>query len=303
MDYEAGGLHLATPGAISRQKKNTGDFDVAVRINRHGLRDDKDVSQATGDDIIVIGNSFAWGWGVESARRFSDLVQARTGTRVFNVTTPGDLETDFRLLQYARELGAHPPRLVIVALGMENDIRLYNTGRGRPEALAPESPTGWGWLADQRRALSRWLAERSAAYVLAVTAIHRTPWLQALAVQAGFIVPNLDGMSKNVYSPEKIDASVRKLQEIAQGQKMLVVLIASRGLWVGPNAAVEDLVHRSLASALDDRGFDVLDLRALFEAGGAPLQYHFANDGHWKERGHAVAAQAIAARLAGKNDR
>jgi hypothetical protein len=38
----------------------------------------------------------------------------------------------------------------------------------------------------------------------------------------------------------------------------------------------------------------MLDLRPLLEAGGAPLAYHFNNDGHWNARGHALAAEAIA---------
>jgi hypothetical protein len=293
-DYEVGSLRLATPGAIARQKKNTGDFDVSVRINRRGLRDDKDVSQATGDDIIVVGNSFAWGWGVDAARRFSDLLQAGTGTRVFNVTMPGDLDTDLALLHYARALGARPSQVAIVAVSMENDIHRYGAGRIRPE---DEGASVGKWLADQKRALNYWLTDRSAAYVMALTAIHRTPSLNALGVRAGLIVPNLEGMSVNVYAPEKIEESVRKLEEIAQGQKTLVVLIASRGLWVGPNRAAEDLVHRSLVAGLHEHGLAVLDLRAPFEAGGAPLQYHFANDGHWNEKGHALAAEAIAKRL------
>jgi hypothetical protein len=294
-DYRVGDLRLATPGAIARQKKNTGDFDVTVRINRLGLRDDKDASRATGDDIIVVGNSYAWGWGVEASQRFSDLVQAKTGIRVFNVTVPGDLETDLELLRYVRTLGAAPPRLAIVAVGLEYDIHVY----GAPPAVeaTDEVPSVRGWLSDRRLAFSHWLAGRSAAYVLALTAIHQTPWLNALGVRLGMIVPNFAGMSENVYAPEKIDTSVRLLQQIAQSQKTLVVLIPSRGLWVGSERADEDKTHRALVTALRDRGIDVLDLRAAFEAGGAPLQYHFANDGHWNERGHALAADAIAARL------
>jgi hypothetical protein len=49
-----------------------------------------------------------------------------------------------------------------------------------------------------------------------------------------------------------------------------------------------------MVSELADHGLLVVDPRPVFEAGGQPLQYHFANDGHWNVRGHRVAAQLLA---------
>src|SRR3954447_14013628 len=51
---------------IFRQVKNTGDYDVEVRFNSLGFRDDKPVSLAREDDLFVVGDSFAFGWGVEA---------------------------------------------------------------------------------------------------------------------------------------------------------------------------------------------------------------------------------------------
>ena len=80
---------------------------------------------------------------------------------------------------------------------------------------------------------------------------------------------------------------------------MLAVLIPSRALWVGAGRDREDRLHRRFLAALQARGIDVLDLRPLLEAGGRPLSFHFANDGHWNAEGHRLAAEAIARRLRG----
>lgn len=287
-DSQMGTLMLGRPGSQGRQAKNTGDFDVSVRINRHGLRDSKDVSQAGPGDIVFVGDSFTWGWGVEEKERFSDLVEAWTSVRTFNVSTPTDIAGYRALLHYAQSLGANIS-YVVVAVCMENDLRLYEAEpepSDQPAADGPVSP-----------ALKGWLERHSAAYILATTAVHRTAWLNALAVRVGLVVPNLDGMSRNDDAPEVLESSAGALLEIAREYRTLVVIIPSRGLWVGPNQMIEDRVHRMLAASLARRGVEVLDLRSSLEVGGQPLGFHFANDPHWTPRGHALAAGAISQRL------
>ncbi|MBI3197244.1 MAG: SGNH/GDSL hydrolase family protein [Rhodospirillales bacterium] len=277
--YKVGSLWLGQPGVAQRQVKNTGDFDVAVRINRHGLRDTRDIAEATAGDLVVVGDSFAWGWGVDAEERFSDRLQALTGRRTFNLATPTNIAGYEALLDYARSLGARIGQ-VVVAVCLENDLAVYDA----VDQAEDDPAVGW----------KEWLAERSAAYLLLTTVAHQTPWLNALAVRAGVIIPNLEGISKNDYESEAIDSSAKKLLALSKRYRLLVVLIPSRALWVGENRSVEDRVHKELVAALVKRGVAVLDLRPLFEKGGAPLAHHFANDGHWTARGHALAAEAIA---------
>ena len=282
--YPVGPLVLGLPGSEARQVKNTGDYDVSIRVNRHGLRDASDVAGATADDILVVGDSFTWGWGVEVQDRFSDRLQALTGRRTFNLSTPTDLDGYAALLAYAQSLGAKAGR-VVIAVCMENDLHLYGSQpEDEPSAGAP--------------AAREWLASHSAFYLFALTVIHQTPWLRTVAVKAGLIVPNLEGIAKNDDASEVIESSADKLLDIAKRYQVLVVLIPSRALWVGPSRAVEDRVHKAFGTALQQRGIEVLDLRPLLEAKGTPLAYHFANDGHWTPEGHALAAEAISQHLA-----
>jgi lysophospholipase L1-like esterase len=285
--YPVGSLVLGKPGTEARQVKNTGDYDVSIRINSHGLRDANDVATAGSDDILVVGDSFTWGWGVEAQDRFSDQLQILTGRRTFNLSTPTDIDGYAALLDYAKRLGSRAGR-VVIAVCMENDLHIYRyTKEGEPPPSGvPE--------------LKEWLSSHSALYLFAITAVHQTPWLRDIAVKAGLIVPNLEGISKNDYDPAIIDSSANRLRDIAERYRTLVVLIPSRALWVGNprSQAIENRVHTAFVVALQRRGIDVLDLQPVLEAKLAPRAYHFANDGHWNPSGHALAAHAISQHLA-----
>lgn len=285
-DHEIADLVLARPGTVARQVKNAGDYDVAVRINHHGLRDARDISTARPGDLVVVGDSFAWGWGVEENERFSNLLEAMTGRRTFNLSAPTDLDGYAALLAYGRSLGALSSRIVI-AVCMENDLRSYGQSTATEPGPSPLRLADW----------KLWLESRSAAYLLATTAVQQTPWLRDLAVRAGLIVPNLAGVALNEDASGIVESSAGRLQSIAARHPTLVVLIPSRALWMGANRAAEDRLHRALVAALSERGVETLDLRPAFEAGGAPLAFHFANDGHWNPRGHRLAAELIARRV------
>jgi len=277
-------LMLGEPGTVLRQRKNTGDFDVTVRFNRHGLRDDKDVAEAAPDDIVVVGDSVAWGWGIEEGQRFSDVLATLTGRRVFNLAAPTDIAGYRDLLDLARGLGARIES-VVLAVSMETDLKDYDA----PERPIGQDDTRWEWRA--------WLERRSAAYLMLATVAHQTPPLKAVAVALGVITPNLEGIPRQAYSDAMVVSSARRVAALARRQSLFVVLIPSRALWVGDRRDVEDRIHRAFLAALAREGIDAIDLRPLLEAGGAPLSYHFAQDGHWNSRGHRLAAEAIARRL------
>ena len=262
---------------------------VVPALNARGLRDDKDVAKATANDIAVVGDSFAWGWGVQAEERFSDRLQKLTGKRVFNVSTPTDLAGYGALIAYARKLGGKFGT-VVLAICMENDLLDYGAGAGDADRVLVANPGG----------VRGWLERTSAAYLLLTTAVQQTAWLKAPAVWLGVITPNLEGIAQSDFSEAAIDSSARKVADLARNQRLLVVIIPSRALWIGDNRAVEDRIHKGFLAALGRLGIDFVDLRPLLEAGGQPLSYHFANDGHWNARGHELAAELTLAYLAGR---
>ncbi|MDA1090941.1 MAG: hypothetical protein O3A85_11610 [Proteobacteria bacterium] len=293
--FEASQNGLPTLGPRNteqRQIKNTGDFNVMIRFNRYGLRDSKDLATSTEEDIFLVGDSFTFGWGVKENERISEQLQTLSGRRVFNLSIPTGFNGYEKLLDYATANGARIKN-VIIAVSMETDLGLYDKASA-PKDAVPTPPSGAGNILKR---IKGYLTDNSALYVLTTTLIHRTSALKALAVGTGFLTPNLEGVRKYEFSQQVIESSARRLQKIAVRFNTTVVVLPSRALWAGDHQTVEGRRHSTFVKRILDRGLDVIDLRAAFEAGGNPLIYHFANDPHWTPRGHALAAKVLAAHL------
>jgi GDSL-like lipase/acylhydrolase family protein len=281
--WTAGGPLLGPPNRTLGLTKNTGDYDVSVTFGPDGFRERRALSTSRDEDVFLVGDSYAFGWGVEEADRISGRLEALTGRRVFDLGIPGaDLRDYESLLDWAISRGA-PVKHVLVLVCMENDLLDY-------EAPVPAIP---GALAEAL-GRARETVFSSALYALLTTAVHTHPALERAAVRAHLVRPNLLGLGSHALDPHVLDSSLARCRALASRFDARFALIASRGLWAGPNRAVEDEVHRRFAARLREAGLFVIDLRPAFEEHPSPLLLHFAGDGHWNPLGHRVAARAIA---------
>lgn len=280
---------LATPGTRLRQIKNTGDYNVIVRINHRGLRDEQDVAEARAEDWVVVGDSFGFGWGVDVSDRYSEQLAMRLGQRVFNISIPGGLENDERLLDYAKRLGGEVQQ-VIVQVTMERDIKRWEPVIASEMALAP--------LTSSRiQVVKEWLLENSELYFLFTSQIHQVRWLNELAAIMGLVRRNLDGVHKAEFDGVAVaDTADKVARLVAPYRQSAALIIPARSLWAGSaeDRIMADQTHRAFIAALADRNVRVVDMRGPLENGGEPLRYHFANDGHWNPRGHILAAMRLA---------
>lgn len=284
------GLPLGPKNAVVRQKKNTGDYDVQLRFNAYGFRDDADVANSEADEWVVVGDSFSMGWGVEEDEKYSELLEALLGATVYNIAAPSaHIRTYAHLLDYAHRNGLKAQQ-VIVGICMENDLLAYNR---QPQADRPKRQRN----VRQRLRFSqvkRYLAEHSALYFLATSAVHQSESLRRIALQVGWMRANVPLQRNTPLAQEVIDASVALLVDMAQPyDKTKIVLIPSRGLWIGEHRAIEAATHERFVHALEQAGLEVLDLKQVFEEENDPLAYHFTHDGHWNSQGHKLAAQTL----------
>ena len=58
------------------------EFDTRYQVNDAGLRDDQ--TSLDGPEIVVIGDSFAMGWGVEQEETFPQVLERLSGRKVLN---------------------------------------------------------------------------------------------------------------------------------------------------------------------------------------------------------------------------
>lgn len=116
------GRNVLTPRAGVRQVWDSSPgFKVDVRTNARGFREDVDFADAD-VDVAFMGDSFAFGWGVNVEDRFSNVIAAsRPDDRVISLS----YNNGFQPEHYEYFLARHPelrPRAVIVLVCLGNDL-------------------------------------------------------------------------------------------------------------------------------------------------------------------------------------
>jgi hypothetical protein len=287
-------IQLGKPNSKTRQIKNSGDYDVEVVFNRHGLRDVHDIADGRLEDIYVVGDSFAFGWGVEQNERFSSILEKLTGRRVYNISTTENLDGYERLLAYSAGQGAKL-RDVVMAINMIDDVQDYDA---LPQITTKPSTK---LAAEPREAVSlqtvkQFLLTNSALYFLGTSAIGSIDILRRLLVRLGFI-KTLNVVAGGIPGRDAISSTAARIWALSKKYNLTVLMIPSRGLWVGDRRKATADAHEEFAKELRRRGLDPVDMRPVMEATGNPMQFHFRHDGHWRPQGHALAAAELVRRL------
>ncbi len=276
---------LGPPNTQFRQRKNSGDYDVSVAFNSHGLRDAKSVARAEESDWLVVGDSFSMGMGVQADERYSNRLDAALDAAVYNISIPTDVQGYEKLLSYARQLGAKAQNIV-VGVCMENDLRHY-TAMDTP----PTTTTSLDYL-------KAFLTYRSAVYQALTTVVQQTPSLYEVARRTGLIRPHIGSIPSAQVSEMVLHSTADLLTQLRRDNSRVVVLIIpSRYLWAGDQTVETDRVHRAFVALLRAAGLAVVDPRRAFENTGNPLGLHFAHDPHWTPTAHRIAAAQLAAAL------
>ena len=280
---------LGTPNSIQRHRKNTGDFDVEIRFNSSGLRDKLLPSSLTEQGILVTGDSFTFGFGVKEEERFSDLARQKTGINLVNASAPTDILGYKDLLAYTKSLGAKPKTL-IVGICMENDIKDYSKAN---EKLQPSGKAQKSWFFP----IKVFATNNLAIYNLFTAIVHTNDTAKQVAIKLGVLTPNLDGIYNTIYNSAAIESTANQIDELlSTTNNNLVLIIPSRRLWIGKSQEREAAlnIHKHLiATLMKNPNLKVIDTKKAMEDSGNPLQFHFANDGHWNASGHELAASLL----------
>lgn len=286
------------------------DFAPRVEINAEGLRD-KEYPEARVPGLcrmVVVGDSFTWGFGVERNEIWHELLEARhPDWEIVNAGVAG-YATDQELL-YLEERGLALRPDVVLLLFHPNDL-LENSERHTSGYYKPYFELGPdGRLAlrqvpvprgSHEQRLERWLRFHTyllfrlyhfRKFVAAVREERAREEQEKAAAQAQPERPRDRAPSAPVVNKYDVDLSLTlallgRIDEVVRerGARFLVATVP-----------MSDPPVSGLQAGLRERGIHTLGLDAAFKR---QRDIRFDHDPHWTAHGHAIAAAAIESFLA-----
>jgi lysophospholipase L1-like esterase len=275
----------------------TPQFRTAVNINEKGLRDRLHSYERQNEmgRILVLGDSFAWGYGVEESERFSQVLEESLDVEVINAAVSG-YSTDQELLWYRNEGIKYETDLVILVLAGndvgDNDSELVSTIYYKPRFVVedgqlvlrgtPVPKTGAGgrlvYGAIRRSALAFFVAQR---YFDLIDLYHkqRASWSPPES-------PAITGVT-DTQSFGLTIALIDEMKAISESRDAKFIIVATDRWWNGRSKGT----YADFIEALQKEGFAVLDVESL--PGFDQKEMLIPDDGHWNRSGHKYVAEQI----------
>jgi hypothetical protein len=277
----------------------TPQFRTVVRINENGLRDRPHSYERKNDieRILVLGDSFAWGYGVEESERFSQLLEKSLDVEVINAGVSG-YSTDQELLWYRNEGIKYETDLVILVLAGndvgDNDQELVNTIYYKPNFVLEEGQLVLqGYPVPKTSAQGRFVYSLSQRSALAYFLVQR--YFDVLALYSELKVnsdqanlPVSGGGAKSEPFALTV-ALLDEMRNIAESRKAKFMIVATDRWWNSPSRET----YQDFISTLRTEGFLVLDVESM--SGFDPEEMLIPSDGHWNQSGHEFVAEQIKA--------
>jgi len=278
--------------------------------------------------IVVVGDSFVWGWGIDDGQTFPDQLGAgRSDRQIINLGVIG-----YGLLQemqyFQRMAAALAPDAVVLSF-CENDVVATTVDFHRHGGSGSDSSTGLAAQGSYGVAtkLKRWLSQSSALYRLANDVVMSNKSLMRLAVQLHFKdgFGGYDELDDNLRPfltryPSDLDRQWRlAMQELlefkqwadANGIRFIVAVIPAL------QSVEDDAFRASLASSsYEPADFDldrpyvalaefcrenrielVNPVTAFREAESRHERLYLVGDMHFNPQGHRLFAKAISDEL------
>ncbi|MBI3818910.1 MAG: SGNH/GDSL hydrolase family protein [Planctomycetes bacterium] len=246
----------------------TEDFNVEIRISSEGERgeDDSAGSKRERARIWLLGDSLAFGWGVDGRDGVASVLEDTTPFIVRNLAVSG-YGTDQEYLRFKREARSARPRAVVVIF-CNNDIEevLSPTMYGKSKPLLQIEN---GRLAVASLPGEQTLPERASFLYRSI----RKRILDARAVP-----PSAEDVARG---KKLILMIYREMARIASEIESPLVVVHAGADWIGEGLAAEKNIY-------------VLDVAPALASAAADGPVVFAHDPHWNERGHRAVGNAIA---------
>lgn len=302
-------------------------FDITYETNSRGLRDrERSLERSPGvRRIVVLGDSFTWGWGLHDHEAFPRVLESRLPrTEVVNLgVTAFGLPQEFDYLKLEGVL--YQPDIVILALCQNDIYRNVNSLQDLYRAMiAPRVtrvPSG------RSKPVKEWLSEHVALYGLVRSAINTNRSLSKTLVALGLRgeLHGFEGLDENLmpalrtYPPrlqnsyETTQSELRQMRDWLAERRIRFILALIPAAQAIDSRVFEDTIaytvfepadfeldkpYRNLEAFARSHGIEVVNAYLGFKRRvetGVPL--YLRNDPHFNAAGHAAFAAEILAYL------
>jgi hypothetical protein len=277
----------------------TPEFRTVVRINENGLRDRPHSYERQNDieRILVLGDSFAWGYGVEESERFSQLLEKSLDVEVINAGVSG-YSTDQELLWYRNEGIKYETDLVILVLAGndvgDNDREIVSTIYYKPKFVLEEGQlVAKGYPVPKTSAQGRFIYSVSKRSALAYFLVQRYFDLLSLygkiKINSDHAISPGSGIGAKSEPFKLTIALIDEMRRIAELRKAKFMIVATDRWWDSPSTET----YNDFINILRTEGYLVLDIESM--PGFIPEEMLIPNDGHWNQSGHEFVAEKIKA--------
>lgn len=298
---------------FARGRFSSSDFSTEIVQNSAGLRGPEIATDRVAREkrVLVLGDSFAWGFGVEESERFSDVARGLLpGVHVINAGCSG-WGTDQELLYYQATGRSYNPDLVVVMMHLRSDLKnnISSTQYGFHKPVAwregeqlqfknipvPQSSRGYHLvrLLDKYSAAWRWLSDREFRGSSLDTLFADLANLVLRDSESPTMASNMPAVDATCELSSTLAANVAR-----DGSRALFVLIPD--VQEGTNRFVDSPLYPELASCLVRAHLDVLDLTEAFRERFAKNPQEllvFEHDLHWNVAGHGFVGELLARRI------
>ena len=268
--WQAGLGTWRAPGSQVRER--TACWDVVYAANSSGARDAERARRSSEFRVVVLGDAFLEGRGVQPYQRLSNRLESDTGYEHLSFAGgDGGIEASYRVY---RELASGFDHSALI-VGVTPTYALRPAGE---DALRP------GW----RRELRRWTWTWNALEALAGRAPARAP-------EAG---ADAQGRELSLFydfdeaSADALLDGVARLRE-ASGQRLFaLVLIPTRADLLRYEESAADPLSSRLREFAEAHAIRVVNLLPFMAAHVHPFERYFfaaCGDDHWNAYGNAVA--------------
>jgi hypothetical protein len=288
------------PGLDTRLRRAP-EYDVAFRTNEEGMRDDALVADPA-TRVLLLGDSFTSGYGVERGEAYADLVERNLGVDVVNAGV-GGWEIVHQAHYARRAIARYDPDLVVYALYLANDLAQNDEWESDGERLRSRSkefplrPPLDVKLLSLFRGVRYGLREREAR--------DQGPWRPFPEyLSLARVEPDEEGMQRWESARHWLEVLASEVR--SAGRELFVVTFPYRTV-VEPDARERFLADRDASAGIDldltgarahrilmELGVDFASLEPALVSAAAPGEpLYFPIDGHWNVRGHEVVAATV----------